>query len=99
MNGLEELTERAMETLSGGQRQRAWIAMTLAQDTPILLLDEPITYLDMNHQIELLELLVKLNEEEERTVVMVLHDINLAARYAHRLVVAYERSDRPGAVR
>ncbi len=92
MTGVAELAERPMETLSGGQRQRAWIAMTLAQDTPILFLDEPITYLDMNHQIELLDLLVKLNEEEGRTIVMVLHDVNLAARYAHRIVVVHERS-------
>jgi iron complex transport system ATP-binding protein len=91
MTGLEDLAERAVDTLSGGQRQRAWIAMTLAQDTSILLLDEPITYLDMNHQIELLDLLARLNEEEERTIVMVLHDVNLAARYAHRIVVVHER--------
>lgn len=92
MTGIEDLAERALDTLSGGQRQRAWIAMTLAQDTPVLLLDEPITYLDMNHQVELLELLVKLNEEEGRTVVMVLHDVNLAARYTHNLVVVHNRS-------
>lgn len=87
--GIAELAERPVDTLSGGQRQRAWIAMTLAQDTPIMLLDEPITYLDMNHQIELLDLLDRLNHEEGRTIVMVLHDLNLAARYAQELVVVH----------
>ncbi|HEY2419908.1 MAG TPA: ABC transporter ATP-binding protein [Neobacillus sp.] len=83
---LDELKERTVDSLSGGQRQRAWIAMTLAQDTDMLLLDEPTTYLDMTHQIEILDLLFELNEEKKRTVVMVLHDLNLACRYAHNIV-------------
>jgi len=83
---MEELKERPVDSLSGGQRQRAWIAMTLAQDTDILLLDEPTTYLDLTHQIEILDLLFELNETEKRTIVMVLHDLNLACRYAHHIV-------------
>lgn len=81
-----EFSGRSVDSLSGGQRQRAWIAMTLAQGTETLLLDEPTTYLDMAHQIEVLDLLFDLNEKEERTIVMVLHDINLACRYAHYIV-------------
>lgn len=84
--GLETLKDRTVDSLSGGQRQRAWIAMTLAQDTDLILLDEPTTYLDMNHQIEILDLLFDLNEKEQRTIVMVLHDLNLACRYAHNIV-------------
>jgi len=80
------LRERAVDELSGGQRQRAWIAMALAQETPIMLLDEPTTYLDLAHQIEVLDLLHELNEREGRTIVIVLHDLNQAARYAHHLV-------------
>ncbi|MDX1663265.1 MAG: ABC transporter ATP-binding protein [Candidatus Promineifilaceae bacterium] len=80
-----DLADRPLDTLSGGQRQRAWIAMTLAQETEILLLDEPTTFLDMAYQIEVLDLLVELNQRG-RTVVMVLHDLNLACRYAHHLV-------------
>jgi iron complex transport system ATP-binding protein len=83
---LEHLKERTVDSLSGGQRQRAWIAMTLAQDTDVILLDEPTTYLDMTHQIEILDLLFELNEKKKRTVVMVLHDLNLACRYAHNIV-------------
>lgn len=83
---MKELAERTVDSLSGGQRQRAWIAMTLAQKTDIILLDEPTTYLDMTHQIEILDLLFELNEKENRTVVMVLHDLNLACRYAHNIV-------------
>jgi iron complex transport system ATP-binding protein len=83
---LEDLKERPVDSLSGGQRQRAWIAMTLAQDTDVILLDEPTTYLDMAHQIEILDLLFELNEKRKRTVVMVLHDLNLACRYAHNIV-------------
>ncbi|MDQ1000949.1 iron complex transport system ATP-binding protein [Neobacillus niacini] len=83
---LEDLKERTVDSLSGGQRQRAWIAMTLAQDTDVILLDEPTTYLDMAHQIEILDLLFELNEKRKRTVVMVLHDLNLACRYAHNIV-------------
>ncbi|WP_053368090.1 ABC transporter ATP-binding protein [Bacillus sp. FJAT-27245] len=89
--GLEELKDRPVDSLSGGQRQRAWIAMTLAQDTDILLLDEPTTYLDMTHQIEILDLLYELNERENRTIVMVLHDLNLACRYAHNIVAIKDK--------
>ncbi|QAY67958.1 ABC transporter ATP-binding protein [Paenibacillus protaetiae] len=84
--GMDELKEREVDSLSGGQRQRAWIAMTLAQETPIILLDEPTTYLDLTHQIEVLDLLYDLNRKEQRTIVMVLHDINLACRYADHIV-------------
>lgn len=83
---LLNLADRALDTLSGGQRQRAWIAMTLAQDTDILLLDEPTTFLDLAHQIEVLDLLYELNQNQERTIVMVLHDLNQACRYADYLV-------------
>ncbi len=83
---LTALADRAVDTLSGGQRQRAWIAMVLAQETEILLLDEPTTYLDLAHQLEVLELLVKLNEEG-KTIIMVLHDLNHAAHYADHLIV------------
>jgi len=84
--GMTAFADRSVDALSGGQRQRAWIAMTLAQDTDVILLDEPTTYLDMAHQIEVLELLSELNELEGRTIVMVLHDINLACRYADHIV-------------
>jgi iron complex transport system ATP-binding protein len=87
---MNELSARSIDSLSGGQRQRAWIAMTLAQNTPTILLDEPTTYLDMTHQIEILDLLFDLNEQENRTIVMVLHDINLACRYAHHIVAVKE---------
>jgi iron complex transport system ATP-binding protein len=83
---LVELGDRPLDTLSGGQRQRAWIAMTLAQNTQILLLDEPTTFLDLAHQIEVLDLLHQLNQEQGRTIVMVLHDLNHACRYADYLV-------------
>lgn len=83
---MAEFADRAIETLSGGQRQRAWIAMALAQNTSILLLDEPTTYLDLTHQIEILDLLFELNQSQQTTIVMVLHDLNLAARYAHKLI-------------
>ncbi|WP_078430756.1 ABC transporter ATP-binding protein [Alkalihalobacterium alkalinitrilicum] len=88
---LTELAERQVDSLSGGQRQRAWIAMTLAQDTDTILLDEPTTYLDMTHQIEILDLLFELNEKENRTIVMVLHDLNLACRYAHHIVAVQNK--------
>ncbi|WP_210725884.1 ABC transporter ATP-binding protein [Modicisalibacter radicis] len=81
-----DLAGRTVEALSGGQRQRVWIAMALAQQTNILLLDEPTTFLDINHQIEVLDLLTDLNRERGTTIVMVLHDLNLAARYADVLV-------------
>ncbi|HEX7005372.1 MAG TPA: ABC transporter ATP-binding protein [Trueperaceae bacterium] len=86
ITSLVELADRPLDTLSGGQRQRAWIAMTLAQQTPVLLLDEPTTFLDLAHQVEILSLLDELNEREGRTIVMVLHDINQACRYAHHIV-------------
>ena len=84
--------DKPVDALSGGQRQRAWIAMTLAQQTPILLLDEPTTYLDMTHQIELLDFLFDLNRQHRRTIVMVLHDLNLACRYADHLVAIHNRT-------
>jgi len=84
--GIADLADRPVDELSGGQRQRAWISMALAQGTDLLLLDEPTTYLDLAHQVEVLELVMRLNAEFGRTVVMVLHDLNLAARYADRLV-------------
>jgi iron complex transport system ATP-binding protein len=83
---MSELAERPVDALSGGQRQRAWISMALAQGTDLLLLDEPTTYLDLSHQIDVLELVGRLHTERGRTVVVVLHDLNLAARYAQRLV-------------
>ncbi|MFJ5964618.1 MULTISPECIES: ABC transporter ATP-binding protein [unclassified Bacillus (in: firmicutes)] len=89
---MEDLADRTVDSLSGGQRQRAWIAMTLAQETDIILLDEPTTYLDMTHQIEILDLLFDLNEKEKRTIVMVLHDLNLACRYAHHLVAIKDKT-------
>ncbi|WP_304455491.1 ABC transporter ATP-binding protein [Nocardiopsis sp. YSL2] len=84
--GMGELAGRAVDELSGGQRQRAWIAMTLAQRTPILLLDEPTTYLDLAHRLEILRLLRTLNQERGVTVVMVLHDLHEASRYADHLI-------------
>lgn len=80
--GVSELADRAVDELSGGQRQRVWIAMALAQETDILLLDEPTTFLDVAHQVEVLDLLLDLNRERGTTIVMVLHDMNMAARYA-----------------
>ncbi|MFD4167254.1 ABC transporter ATP-binding protein [Streptomyces albidoflavus] len=82
----EELAERAVDELSGGQRQRVWIAMALAQQTDLLLLDEPTTFLDVSHQVEVLDLLTDLNATRGTTIVMVLHDLNLAARYADHLI-------------
>ena len=84
--GIADLADRPIDELSGGQRQRAWISMALAQGTDLLLLDEPTTYLDLSHQVEVLELVRRLNREADRTVVMVLHDLNLAARYADHLI-------------
>lgn len=89
---LTEMANRAVDSLSGGQRQRAWIAMTLAQGTETILLDEPTTYLDMSHQIEILDLLFELNQTEQRTIVMVLHDLNLACRYAHHIVAVHNQT-------
>ncbi|GAA2056268.1 MULTISPECIES: ABC transporter ATP-binding protein [Streptomyces] len=81
-----ELADRSVDELSGGQRQRVWIAMALAQGTDLLLLDEPTTYLDITHQVEVLDLLTDLNTSAGTTVVVVLHDLNLACRYADHLV-------------
>ncbi|MGM8366834.1 ABC transporter ATP-binding protein [Virgibacillus sp. W0181] len=81
-----EFVDKKVDDLSGGQRQRAWIAMSLAQDTDIMLLDEPTTYLDLAHQIDILDLLHELNVTENRTIIMVLHDLNLACRYADHIV-------------
>ena len=86
VTGVKEFKFRSIDSLSGGQRQRVWIAMALAQETEIIFLDEPTTYLDMAHQLEVLELLQKLNREQERTVVMVLHDLNQAARFADYII-------------
>ncbi|MCJ1705314.1 MULTISPECIES: ABC transporter ATP-binding protein [unclassified Rathayibacter] len=83
--GVAALADRPVDELSGGQRQRVWVAMVLAQETPLLLLDEPTTFLDIAHQIELMELLTDLHEQG-RTLVAVLHDLNQAARYASHLV-------------
>jgi iron complex transport system ATP-binding protein len=84
--GLEDLAGRAAVALSGGERQCAWIAMALAQQTETLLLDEPTTFLDVRHQLEVLDLTQRLHREQGKTVIMVLHDLNLAARYADRMV-------------
>ncbi|MEU4646915.1 ABC transporter ATP-binding protein [Nocardia fluminea] len=85
--GIADLADRTLDELSGGQRQRAWISMALAQGTDILLLDEPTTYLDLAHSLEVLDLVDRLHAEFGRTVVMVLHDLNLAIRYSDELVV------------
>nr|WP_313543904.1 ABC transporter ATP-binding protein [Leifsonia aquatica] len=90
--GITELAERSVDELSGGQRQRVWIAMALAQQTDILLLDEPTTFLDISHQIDVLDLLLDLNAARGATIVMVLHDLNLAARYADHLVAMRDGS-------
>ncbi|HEV2782404.1 MAG TPA: ABC transporter ATP-binding protein [Actinophytocola sp.] len=84
---LVDLAERPVDELSGGQRQRAWIAMAIAQGTPILLLDEPTTFLDLAHQIDVLDLILDLNRRQGRTIVMVLHDLNQACRYADHVIV------------
>lgn len=79
---IADLADRSVAALSGGQRQRVWIALALAQGTGVMLLDEPTTFLDLAHQVEVLDLLAELNERERRTIVLVLHDLNLACRYA-----------------
>lgn len=84
------LADRSVDELSGGQRQRVWIAMALAQETDLLLLDEPTTFLDIAHQVEVLDLVRRLNHDQGRTVVIVLHDLNQAARYADHLVAMKE---------
>jgi len=86
LTGTLDLASRSVDELSGGQRQRVWIAMTLAQGTPLMLLDEPTTFLDLAHQVEVLDLLVDLNQREGRTIVLVLHDLNQAARYSHHVI-------------
>jgi iron complex transport system ATP-binding protein len=83
---MTELVAHPLDSLSGGQKQRAWIAMVLAQDTDILLLDEPTTFLDLSHQVELLDLLDELQESKGKTIVMILHDLNLSCRYADCLI-------------
>jgi iron complex transport system ATP-binding protein len=88
--GLTEVAHRDVASLSGGQRQRAWIALVLAQRAETLLLDEPTTYLDLAHQLDVLRLVRRINREQDATVVMVLHDLTLAARYSDRLVVLYD---------
>ena len=88
--GTSDLAGRPVDELSGGQRQRAWIAMALAQQTDLLLLDEPTTYLDLAHQVSILELVAHLNARDARTIVMVLHDLNQAARYSDHIVALRE---------
>ena len=90
MMGVTEFADRNVDELSGGQRQRVWIAMALAQQTDILFLDEPTTYLDITYQVEILDLLAELNRKRKTTIVMVLHDINLSARYADYLLALRE---------
>ena len=85
LTGLKALEHRMVQTLSGGERQRAWIAMTICQQPEVLVLDEPITYLDIGYQLEVMELIRTLDQTLHLTIVMVLHDINLAARYSHYL--------------
>ena len=85
-----DLASRPVDELSGGQRQRVWIAMALAQDTAIMLLDEPTTFLDLAHQVEILDLLTDLNQQDGRTIVLVLHDLNHACRYSHHLIAMRE---------
>lgn len=87
MTGVEALADRAVGALSGGQQQRAWIAMALAQQTDVLLLDEPTTYLDWGYQLEVLELLTELNHAQKLTVIMSLHDLNQAAQFGDQIVV------------
>lgn len=86
VTGLTEFADSPIDGVSGGQRQRAWIAMALAQETEILVLDEPTTYLDMSHQLEILKLLQTLNREQNRTIVMVLHELNNATKFADHII-------------
>lgn len=88
--GILDLADRPVDELSGGQRQRVWIAMTLAQHTDLVLLDEPTTYLDLAHQVDVLDLVCRLNRERGATVAMVLHDLNLAVRFSDHLVVMHQ---------
>lgn len=86
VTGMNDFYDHPVDQLSGGQRQRAWIAMALAQGTELLFLDEPTTFLDMAHQLEVLKLLEKLNQEQQRTIIMVVHDLNHASRFAQHMV-------------
>lgn len=90
LTDMTSFAHRPLDSLSGGERQRAWIALALAQSTPVLLLDEPTTFLDIGHQLEVLELVRKLNIDKHMTIILVLHDLNQAARYASRMVVLNE---------
>ncbi|MEO0230242.1 MAG: ABC transporter ATP-binding protein [candidate division WOR-3 bacterium] len=92
VTGLRDLADRYVDTLSGGERQRAWIAMALAQKTEVLLLDEPTTFLDIHHQLEVLELLERLSEQEKIKIIMVIHDINHAAWFSKRIIVVKDGS-------
>lgn len=87
LTGMQAFRDRPLQTLSGGQRQRAWISLSLAQQTDILLLDEPTTFLDLAHQIEILDLVASLVQEQSKTVVAILHDLNLTARYADHIIL------------
>lgn len=87
---MTDIQDSIVDELSGGQRQRAWIAMALAQDTPLMLLDEPTTYLDIAHQYDVMDLLHRLNSRQQRTIVMVVHDLHQAARYAHHVVAMHD---------
>ncbi|HWR06229.1 ABC transporter ATP-binding protein [Sporomusa sp.] len=88
--GMQDLQQRRLDSLSGGERQRAWLAMALAQQPRLLLLDEPTTYLDIHHQLELMKLIRKLHQDMQLTVVMVLHDLNHAARFSQRIIAVKE---------
>ena len=90
LTGLTELARESVAILSGGQRQRVWIAMALVQDTDILILDEPTTYLDPAHQLEILNVLKRINQEHQKTIVMTIHDINLASRFSDRVIAMKE---------
>ncbi|GGO84692.1 iron(3+)-hydroxamate import ATP-binding protein FhuC [Marinobacterium nitratireducens] len=102
VTGLAGYEARPLAALSGGERQRAWIALSLAQQAAVLVLDEPTTYLDLGHQLEVLELLEELNRQQGLTVIMSLHDLNQAARYGHQLIAMrsgrLERAGNPGEV-
>ena len=87
---LTDIQDAVVDELSGGQRQRAWIAMSLAQDTPLMILDEPTTYLDIAHQYDVMDLLHRLNTRQNRTIVMVVHDLHQAARYAHHVIAMHQ---------
>jgi iron complex transport system ATP-binding protein len=86
MTDTADLRKRRVDQLSGGQRQRVWIALAISQDVPVMLLDEPTTFLDINHRLDVLDLISYLNREDGRTVVLVLHEINEACRYADHIV-------------